>query len=74
MHIYMLVPVSSRLHGQWLRSSAHQFDRLFEWLAESKAECGVYFTVVHSHGVAYFTIRAKTQVTRLTPSGRLVCL
>ena len=34
--------------------------RLFESKAESMTECGAYFTVVHSHGVAYFTIRRKS--------------
>ena len=29
------------------------------------AECGAYFTVVHSHGVAYCTSRTKTQVARV---------
>ena len=38
-----------------------QFDCLFE----STAECGAYFTVVHSHGVAYLTIHARTQVARV---------
>ena len=38
---------------------------LFESKAESMAECGAYFTVVHFHGVVYFTIFAKTQVARV---------
>ena len=39
-------------------------ESMAESKAESKAECaGAYFTVVH--GVAYFTIRAKTQVARV---------
>ena len=37
-----------------------------ESTAESKAECGAYFTVVHSHGVAHFTIYAqKPKVARV---------
>ena len=40
-----------------------QFDCLCESKAESTAECGAYFTVVHSQGVADFTIRAKTQAS-----------
>ena len=33
-----------------------------ESTAESKTKCGAYFTVVHSHGAAYFKICVKTQV------------
>ena len=40
--------------------------RLFsESKAESTTKCGAYCTVVHSHGVAYLTIRAKTQEARV---------
>ena len=45
----------------WYVHVGVQFDCLFE----STTECGAYFTVVHSHGVPYFTIRAKTQVARV---------
>ena len=41
-----------------------QFDCLFE----STAECWAYFTVVYFHGVAYFTIHAKTHVARVNAS------
>ena len=45
---------------------------MFESMTESTAKCRAYFTVVHSHGAAYFTIRAKTQVARVnTYSGVL---
>ena len=36
-----------------------------ESTAELKTECGAYFTVVDSHGAAYFTICVKTQIARV---------
>ena len=56
------------------RSAIRLFVWIESWIDGWMPECWAYFTVVHSHGVSYLTIRTKAQVARVNAFRGLVSI